>query len=709
MDEFDRKVIEAFPGKSVRKDLTSLMKKGANVPTYVLEYLLGMYCATDDEEAIRTGLEKIKKILSENYVRPDQSDYVKSKIKENGQYTVIDKVTVRLDEKEDKYIASFTNLDLKDFEVNSDLVTHNEKLLVGGIWCIIKIEYVGLGQEEADDEYEEDIFDGNKKKRSKKQKKKKSKYDSPFAIAALKPIQMANLDIDEIFEARKLFTKDEWITLLLRSAGYEPNELNEKQKLHYLLRFVPFIQKNYNLVELGPRGTGKSHAYSELSPYSILMSSGHTTVSNMFYNMASHRVGLVGNWDCVAFDEVGGITNTSGDMVQIMKNYMANGSFARGSDSISSDASIAFEGNTFRSVEDMLRTTNLFEPFPDGFNNDSAFFDRIHAYLPGWETPKLRASLFTSKYGLISDCFSEFCHAMRKYDFTNSFGEYFALNDNFNTRDDTAVRRTFSGLAKLIYPDECIQKEEARELLEYAIECRRRVKEQLRKMNPAEFSDVMLGYTDLDTGEIIYVVLPEIANGSLIPESFEKPGYVYAIGRSIDGHVGVYRFENKLMEGTGKLSFRNVEGLAGAPKSVKDSITAAFNYFMQNSGKLVERSPLEFDYSLYYNDLQSRNVSDEVSVAEVVGLYSALSNRPVLPSLVICGRVVMSGETMPVITMLDEIFVASANAGAKKILLPESSRSNYMLLSDKLKKEIAVDFYNTPLEATKLALGVVLS
>lgn len=709
MDEFDRKVIEAFPGKSVRKDLTSLMKKGANVPTYVLEYLLGMYCATDDEEAIKTGLEKIKKILSENYVRPDQSDYVKSKIKENGQYTVIDKVTVRLDEKEDKYIASFTNLDLKDFEVNSDLVTHNEKLLVGGIWCIIKIEYVGLGQEEADDEYEEDIFDGNKKKLSKKQKKKKSRYDSPFAIAALKPIQMANLDIDEIFEARKLFTKDEWITLLLRSTGYEPNELNEKQKFHYLLRFVPFIQKNYNLVELGPRGTGKSHAYSELSPYSILMSSGHTTVSNMFYNMASHRVGLVGNWDCVAFDEVGGITNTSGDMVQIMKNYMANGSFARGSDSISSDASIAFEGNTFRSVEDMLRTTNLFEPFPDDFNNDSAFFDRIHAYLPGWETPKLRASLFTSKYGLISDCFSEFCHAMRKYDFTNSFGEYFALNDNFNTRDDTAVRRTFSGLAKLIYPDECIQKEEARELLEYAIECRRRVKEQLRKMNPAEFSDVMLGYTDLDTGEKIYVDLPEIANGSLIPESFEKPGYVYAIGRSIDGHVGVYRFENKLMEGTGKLSFRNVEGLAGAPKSVKDSITAAFNYFMQNSGKLVERSPLEFDYSLYYNDLQSRNVSDEVSVAEVVGLYSALSNRPVLPSLVICGRVVMSGETMPVITMLDEIFVASANAGAKKILLPESSRSNYMLLSNKLKKEIAVDFYNTPLEATKLALGVVLS
>ena len=282
MVEFDRKVIAAFPGKSVRKDLTALMKKGANVPTYVLEYLLGMYCATDDEETIKVGLEKIKRILSENYVRPDQSDYVKSKIKENGQYTVIDKVTVRLDEKEDKYIASFTNLDLKDFEVNSDLVTHNEKLLVGGIWCIIKIEYVGLERDFDEDDYEEDIFDGNKKKRNQKQKKKKSRYDSPFSIAALKPIQMANLDLDEIFETRNQFTKEEWITLLLRSAGYEPDALNEKQKLHYLLRFVPFIQKNYNLVELGPRVTGKSHAYSELSPYSILMSSGHTKVSNMY-------------------------------------------------------------------------------------------------------------------------------------------------------------------------------------------------------------------------------------------------------------------------------------------------------------------------------------------------------------------------------------------------------------------------------------------
>ena len=702
MTEFDIKIIENFPGKIVRKDLTTLMKKGANVPTYVLEYLLGMYCATDDEEAITMGITKIKKILSENYVRPDQSEYIKSKIKENGQYTIIDKITVEFSEREDKYIAHFTNLRMDPFEVSADLVIHNEKLLIGGIWCIIKIEYVGLENAQDEDEFEEEIF-GNQKRR-KKLKRKKSKYDSPFAISSLKPIQMPNLDLDEIKEARCNFTKDEWISLLLRSAGYEPSELTNKQKLHYLLRFVPFIQKNYNLVELGPRGTGKSHVYSELSPYSILMSAGHTTVSNMFYNMSSRRVGLVGNWDCIAFDEVSGITQSTGDMIQTMKNYMANGSFARGTESIGSDASIAFEGNTFRSVSDMMRTTNLFEPFPDDFNNDSAFFDRIHAYLPGWETPKLRAALFTQGYGLISDCFSEFCHAMRKYDFTNSFGEYFALNENYNTRDDTAVRRTFSGLAKLIYPDEVMTKEEVRELLEYSIECRRRVKEQLRKMNPAEFSDVALGYIDLDTEEEFIVDLPEVSNGTLIFEGFEMPGYVYAVGRSVEDKVGVYRLENKLISGDGTFSFKNVEGLARAPKSVKDSIIAAFNYFGENSKKLVSGAHDAFDYSLYFNDLQSKGVCDEISVAEVVGLFSALSNRPVMPSLVICGRVVMSGSMMPITTELDEIFVAAANAGAKRIMLPIESREKYDKLKSDLKEEIDVIYYATPLEAAKKAL-----
>ena len=706
MTEFDLKVLDNFPGKVVRKDLTTMMKKGANVPTYVLEYLLGMYCATDDEDAIEMGLTKIKRILSENYVRPDQSEYVKSKIKENGQYTVIDKITVTFDDREDKYVARFTNLRMDPFEVPSDLVVHNEKLLIGGIWCIVKIEYVGLNKENDDDDQgaEEDIF-GNQKKK-KKVKRRKSRYESPFEIASLKPIQMPNLDLDEIKDARENFTKDEWIALMLRSAGYEPDELSQKEKLHYLLRFVPFIQKNYNLVELGPRGTGKSHAYSELSPYSILMSSGTTTVSNMFYNMASRRVGLVGNWDCIAFDEVAGITQASGDMVQIMKNYMANGSFARGTDSVSSDASIAFEGNTFRSVADMMRTTNLFEPFPEAFNNDSAFFDRIHAYLPGWETPKLRSNLFTSRYGLISDCFAEFCHAMRRYDFTNSYSEYFTLNRDFNTRDTIAVGRTFSGLAKLIYPDERMTKEETREILEYAIECRRRVKEQLRKMTPGEFSDVNLGYIDLDTNEERIVYLPEVASGTLVFEGLETPGYVYGVGRSVNDTIGIYRLENKLINGTGVFSFKNVEGLARAPKSVKDSITAAFNYFGENCRKIISGAYEDFDYSLYFNDLQSRGVCDEISVAEVVGLFSGLANRAVLPSLVICGRVVMSGSMMPITTELEEIFVAASNAGAKRIMIPAESKDKYDKLRADLKAEMDVIFYSTPLDAARKALGI---
>ena len=705
MNAFDEKLLEHFPGKVVRKDLTALMKKGANVPTYVLEYLLGMYCATDDEEAIEAGLQKIRRILSENYVRPDQSKYVKSKIKENGQHTIIDKITVIFDEREDKYVARFTNLRLDPFEVPSDLVVHNEKLLVGGIWCIVRIEYVGLNtDDEGQGDFEEDIF-GNQK-RKKKSRKKRSRYDSPFVISSLKPIQMPNLDMDEIREARAFFTRDEWMDLLLRSAGYEPNELSQKEKFHYLLRFVPFTQKNYNLVELGPRGTGKSHVYSELSPYSILMSSGTTTVSNMFYNMSTHRIGLVGMWDCIAFDEVAGITQASGDMVQIMKNYMANGSFARGTDSISSDASIAFEGNTFRSVADMMRTTNLFEPFPEAFNNDSAFFDRIHAYLPGWETPKLRSALFTTGYGLISDCFSEFCHEMRKYDFTNSFSPYFTLNKCFNTRDTIAVGRTFSGLAKLIHPDERMTKEEVREILEYAIECRRRVKEQLRKMTPGEFSDVDLGYIEDETGEEIIVELPEVSGGTLIRQNFEKPGYVYGVGRSVTNVLGIYRLENKLGSGTGTFSFRNVEGLAHAPKSVRDSITAAFNYFGENARRISENSYEEFDYSLYFNDLQNRSVSDEISVAEVVGLFSGLANRPVTPALVICGRVVMSGSMMPITTELDEIFVTAANAGAKKIMLPAESKEKYELLKADLKEEIEVIFYASPLDAAKKALGV---
>ena len=707
MTEFDRKIIDNFPGKIVRKDLTSLMKSGVNVPTFVLEYLLGMYCSTDDEDAIAEGMNRISRILSENYVRPEQSEYIKSRIRELGQYNLIDKIKVELDARADKYIAHFTNLNISEFEISSDIVVHNDKLLMGGVWCMVKIEYVGLPEEEEEDKWETDVYGNQKIMKKVRTKKERSKYNSVFEITSLRPIQMPSLNLDEMLEARKNFTKDEWISLLLRSAGYEPTQLQEKQKLHYLLRLVPFIQRNYNLVELGPRGTGKSHIYSELSPYSILMSSGHTTVANLFYSMRSSLVGLVGNWDCIAFDEVGGINQSSDDMIQIMKNYMANGTFARGSEAYGADASFAFEGNTFRSVSEMMRTTNLFDPFPDKFNNDSAFFDRIHAYLPGWETPKLRSELFTKGYGLISDCLSEFCHVMRKYDFTDSFGEYFTLNSNYNTRDDTAVRRTFSGMAKLVYPDGTMSKEETRELLEYSIECRRRVKEQLRKMNPSEYSDVALGYTDNETGEEFVVGLPEVSDGTLVFDGLEQPGYVYGIGRSLDGKIGLYRLENKLIDGSGEFKFKNIEGLSWSNKTVRDSLQASFNYFSENAWKLVNQTPKAFDYLLYFNDLQGRGVSDGISVAEAVGLFSALANRPLLPAVVIYGRVMMSGSIMPAVGELDEIFSDASVAGAKQLLLPEVCREKYNRTNVRVRNGLSAVFYSTPLDAAKKAMGIM--
>ena len=694
MDELATKILENFPGKVVRKDLTSMMKKGANVPTYVLEYLLGQYCSTDDQDVINAGLAKIKKVLTENYVRPDQSEYIKSKIRENGEYTIIDKISVVLNEKEDKYIAYFTNLHIEPFEVSSDLVIHNEKLLLGGIWCILRILY----QRKEEDE-EEDLF-GEKKKA-----KKKSKYDSPFNIVSLKPIQMPNLDLNAIIDARKNFTKDEWIDLILRSAGYEPTELSQKQKMHYLLRMVPMVEKNYNLVELGPRGTGKSYIYSEISPYTILMAKGNTTVANMFYNMGRRKVGLVGNWDCIAFDEVGGMAGATIEFVQTMKTYMANGNFALGADSINADASIAFEGNTFRTLSDMIRTSHLFEPFPESFSNDSAFFDRINAYLPGWETPKLKESLFTKGFGLISDCLSEYCHAMRKYDFTTNFLKYFELNENFNTRDDKAVTKTFSGLVKLVYPDENMTKEEVRELLEYAIEGRRRVKEQLKKMSPSEFNAVSLGYVDIESNEEIIINVPEQPDQTLISDVFEPAGFVYAIGRSLKNQIGVYRLENSTLYGNGKFNSKNIEGL-GTNKSAKESMNAAFVEFGKHIREIVTKYPNDYDYTLFFNDLQNKGVSDEVSVAEVVGLCSAIAGVPVKPSTPIVGKVVVSGTMMPMTTELNDIIVAAINAGAKNILLPEDQREKFDALSLDTKKNLKPIYYSTPIQAARKALGL---
>lgn len=685
MDALDRKINEVFPGKVVRKDLTALLRRGANVPTFVLEYLLGMYCATDDETAIAEGVEKIRKILAENYVRPEESEKVKSLIRERGEYTVIDKVSAVLDEYKDIYVARFSNLEIEPFVLQSDYAVKYTKILMGGIWCIARIGYT----------YQQDSMEDEKKRR-----KKRGPEDSPFRILGLKPIQLPNLDAAEMIDKRKEFTTEEWIAMLLRSEGMEPDALSEKEKLHFIERMVPLAEHNYNLCELGPRGTGKSHLYKEISPYSILMSGGQTTTANLFYSMAAHRVGLVGHWDCVAFDEVAGMRFRDLDAIQIMKDYMASGSFARGRDMINADASMVFVGNINDSVQNLLKVAHLFEPFPPEFNNDSAFFDRIHYYLPGWEIPKMRSELLTEKYGLITDCLAELTRELRKKDCTHLLDAYFRLNNKFNKRDETAVRKTMSGLIKLIFPDENVTEDEMRRLLEYAIEGRRRVKEQLKLMAGVEFADVALGYVD-EYGSETVVSVPEQASNTLIPAEKLPAGHVFALGANqIDGEVAVYRLENKVIRGNGKMETQGI----GGNRAVNECVDAAWYYFMDKARSILPGTTLsDHDYLLYYADPQSKGLSTEVSVAELVGLCSAVANRPVMEATAVIGEIKLSG-TMGEIKNLENIVRMAKNAGAKQLLLPIQSMQELMHVPGELLTAVQPIFYSDPIEAVKKAI-----
>lgn len=685
MDALDRKINEVFPGKVVRKDLTALLRRGANVPTFVLEYLLGMYCATDDETAIAEGVEKIRKILAENYVRPEESEKVKSLIRERGEYTVIDKVSAVLDEYKDIYVARFSNLEIEPFVLQSDYAVKYTKILMGGIWCIARIGYT----------YQQDSMEDEKKRR-----KKRGPEDSPFRILGLKPIQLPNLDAAEMIDKRKEFTTEEWIAMLLRSEGMEPDALSEKEKLHFIERMVPLAEHNYNFCELGPRGTGKSHLYKEISPYSILMSGGQTTTANLFYSMAAHRVGLVGHWDCVAFDEVAGMRFRDLDAIQIMKDYMASGSFARGRDMINADASMVFVGNINDSVQNLLKVAHLFEPFPPEFNNDSAFFDRIHYYLPGWEIPKMRSELLTEKYGLITDCLAELTRELRKKDCTHLLDAYFRLNGKFNKRDEIAVRKTMSGLIKLIFPDENVTEDEMRRLLEYAIEGRRRVKEQLKLMAGVEFADVALGYVD-EYGSETVVSVPEQASNTLIPAEKLPAGHVFALGANqIDGEVAVYRLENKVIRGNGKMETQGI----GGNRAVNECVDAAWYYFMDKARSILPGTTLsDHDYLLYYADPQSKGLSTEVSVAELVGLCSAVANRPVMEATAVIGEIKLSG-TMGEIKNLENIVRVAKNAGAKQLLLPIQSMQELMHVPGELLTAVQPIFYSDPIEAVKKAI-----
>ena len=669
------KLRENFDGKIVRKDLTKKIKEGANVPVYVLEFLLGQYCSIDDEALIEKGVETVKRILADNFVRPDEAQKILSMLRSRGSYTVIDKITVSLNIKKDVYEAEFSNLGLKAVPISEEYPEKYDRLLCGGIWCIVQLDYEYIEEE---------------------------KNASPIHIRKLTPIQMPHVDIRELKQGRKVFTKEEWMDVMLRSIGMEPDSLKEREKWLLLLRMLPLVENNFNLCELGPRSTGKSHLFKEISPNSILVSGGQTTVANLFYNMAKKQVGLVGLWDCVAFDEVAGINFKDKDGIQIMKDYMASGSFARGREEKAASASMVFVGNINQSVDVLLKTSSLFDPFPPEMGTDTAFLDRMHCYIPGWEIPKFRPEHFTDDYGFITDYLAEFLRELRKEQYGDALDRYFRLGSNLNQRDTIAVRRMVDGLVKILYPDGEYSKDQLEEILRLALEMRRRVKEQLKKLGGMEFYDVNFSYIDNETFEEHFVSVPEQGGGKLIPEGMCSPGQVYTIGRGKSGMIGVFRLESQMLPGNGKFERTGI----GTDREAKESSNTAFNYLKAN-GKRISGSisTTTKDYIINYQDLQGIGMTDKLAISTLIALCSIALNKPALSSMAVLGEISISGTMIKVDELANTLQVC-LDSGARKVLLPITSAADLGTVPPELIGCFNLIFYNSAEDAVFKALGV---
>ena len=670
-----QKLRRAFDGKIVRKDLTKHIKEGANVPVYVLEFLLGQYCSSDDEEIIEEGVNRVKRILADNFVRPDEAQKVLSVLRERGSYTVIDKITVHLNIKEDRYEAEFSNLGIRNVPIHPDYPSKFDRLLCGGIWCILQLDYE---------------FDVDDKKMN------------PIRIRKLTPIQMPHIDMSALKAGREDFTKEEWMSVLLRSTGMEPEKLSERARWLLLARMIPLVENNFNLCELGPRSTGKSHIYKEISPNSILVSGGQTTVANLFYNMASKTVGLVGMWDVVAFDEVAGITFKDKDGVQIMKDYMASGSFARGREEKAASASMVFVGNINQSVDVLLKTSHLFEPFPEAMAYDTAFLDRMHCYVPGWEIPKYRPDFFTDDYGFITDYLSEYMREMRKESFGDAFDKYFRLGSNLNQRDTIAVRKMVSGFVKLLYPNGVCTKEDIEEILIISLEMRRRVKEQLKKIGGMEFYDVNFSYIDNESFEEKFVSVPEQGGGKLIPDGMCKPGQIYSVSKGKSGMIGVYRLETQMLNGSGKFERTGL----GTDREAKEATNTAFNYLKANGRSIsASISTTSKDYIVSYSDLNGIGMTPTLALPTLIAIASAALMRPALANLAVLGEISISGTIIKTEDLANVLQVC-LDSGAKKVLLPITSAADLGSVPPELVGAFSLIFYSSPQEAVFKALGV---
>lgn len=671
----DKKLRSFFDGKIVRKDLTKSIKEGANVPVYVLEFLLGQYCSSDDPSIIEEGVSTVKRILADNYVRPDEAQKILSVLRQRGSYTVIDKITINLNIKKDRYEAEFSNLGVKEIPVSEEYPSKYDRLLCGGIWCIVQLEY---------DFIEED------------------KNSSPIKIRKLTPVQMPHVDINELKNGRKEFDKNEWISVILRSIGMEPDNFTYREKWLLLARMIPLVENNFNLCELGPRSTGKSHVYKEISPNSILVSGGQTTVANLFYNMGRKTVGLVGLWDCVAFDEVAGIKFKDKDGIQIMKDYMASGSFARGKEEKVASASMVFVGNINQSVDVLLKTSSLFDPFPPEMGTDTAFLDRIHCYVPGWEIPKFRPHHFTNDYGFITDYLSEFLRELRKEQHGDEIDKYFRLGQNLNQRDTIAVRKMVDGLVKLIYPHGEYSKEDLEEILVFSLEMRRRVKEQLKKLGGMEFYDVNFSYIDNDTFEEHYVSVPEQGGGKLIPEGMSNPGQVYTVARGKSGMLGVFKLESQMLPGNGKFERSGI----GTGTKAKEAANTAFNFLKANSNRISGSiSTTTKDYIVNYQDLQGIGMTDTLALPTLIALTSIALGKPVISIAAVLGEISIAGSMIKVDELANSLQVC-LDSGAKKVLLPITSAADLGTVPSELIGHFNLVFYSSAEDAVFKALGV---
>src|SRR2546421_9074243 len=672
--ELDRKAASAFAGKVVRKDLVRKVKVGANVPVFVLEYLLGKYCATDDPVAIDAGMRVVNNTLSSNFVRPDEANKAQSHVKDKGKHTLIDKVKVRYLSDDDKHWAELVNFGHKYVHIPEHYLRQYDRLLMGGIWAQVDIRH----------QYDEEA----KGKRS------------PFWIEHLRPIQIATFDLEEYRACRQQFTSEEWIDLLCRSIGLEPGYFDRRLKLLFLARLLPLCEHNYNLVELGPRGAGKSYAYQEVSPYTILLT-GPTTVANLFYNMATGKMGLVGIWDAIAFDEVADLQRMPKEVITTLKTYCESGTFARGKEALSGLASLAMFGNTNQPVEVMVRSSHLFLPMPEVIREDMAFLDRLHFYLPGWEVPKMRIEYFTDNYGFGVDYLAEALRELRRHNFTEIIDRHFSLGSHLNARDVKAVRKTVSGLIKLIHPSGIVSKEDMAELVDLAIEGRRRVKEQLKKMGSFEYHQTSFSYIDNETHAERYVGVPEEGGRDLISLDPLAPGSVYTASVDDQGKVGLYRLEVGCSPGTGKLKVAG--GIEG---TMKESIQRAFAYIQGHKTNMGIAQIIDTtDFHVEAIDLLANHIACDAGIGLVVAIYSAIKKHAALPALLILGDLSIQGNIKAVRALAEPLQVGMDN-GARRALIPIENKRHFLDVSADIMERVDPIFYSDPMTAAMKALGM---